>query len=164
MEKSYALLDDKVNYYKVLDIIEHCMYSKTSAGTKPIFFISYARKRPYEADFIENLLRRRKCEVFRDDSDFGAGHQVQNEIKEHLYRANVFIAVWCQEYACSPWCYDEFDDALERQKNNDMDIWLICVDDTRIVPKGARELLAHTAKTRAEVEGTILKLLYARNS
>ena len=68
------------------------------------FFISYPRCRPQEADFIEMILRRRNQIIFRDDQNFEAGQPIPTEIDQHIYHAEVFIAIWCKEYACSPWC------------------------------------------------------------
>lgn len=123
------------------------------------FFISYPRSRPQEADFIEMILRRRNQIVFRDEHDFGAGQPVQAEIDQHLYQADVFVAIWCKEYACSPWCFDELDLALKRHREGTLALWLLCVDDTRVVPPAARELLNYPISTRRELEGTVLNLL-----
>lgn len=122
-------------------------------------FISYARKRPHEADYIETLLRRRNISVFRDESEFGAGEDIPIQIEEHIHRANTFIAVYCTEYACSPWCYDELELALDLREKNQIDIWLICVDDTRIVSKRARNLMFYKTHSREDIEGKILKLI-----
>lgn len=122
-------------------------------------FISYAQKRPYEADYIEILLRRRGIKFFRDENEFGAGENVMEEIEKNLYRSNTFIAVYCSEYACSPWCFDELELALDLKEKNQMDIWIIRVDDTRIVSKRARTLNSYEAKNRKELEGKLLSLL-----
>lgn len=118
-----------------------------------------ARKRPHEADYIETLLRRRNISVFRDESEFGAGEDIPIQIEEHIHRANTFIAVYCTEYACSPWCYDELELALDLREKNQIDIWLICVDDTRIVSKRARNLMFYKTHSREDIEGKILKLI-----
>lgn len=120
-------------------------------------FLSYARDNPSWADYIEVILRRRNVSLFRDESDFKAGSDIPKKIKEEIYKADTFIAVWCKEYACSPWCIDEMELALER--NSSINLWIICVDDTRIVPKGARGLLNYRVKNREELEGVLLKLL-----
>lgn len=125
------------------------------------FFISYARARPEEADHIETLLRRRNFTVYRDEEDFKPGTLTYEEIKQHIYKADVFVAVWCQEYACSPWCYDELQLALDRLDAGSIKLWLIRVDKTRIVPPGARELIYFDARNRSELEGKILHLLHA---
>jgi hypothetical protein len=87
------------------------------APTRPRIFISYPRSRPEEADFVEMTLRRRNYDVYRDERDFGAGEHVHREIVEHIYRSTVFLVIWCKEYACSPWCYDELEIALEAAQN-----------------------------------------------
>src|SRR5690606_8235633 len=91
----------------------------------PTVFISYPRERPQEADFVEALLRRRNIKVFRDDSDFGAGHSIPSEIKEAIFASNIFLATWCKEYACSPWCFDELELALDRKEAGSMEVWIL---------------------------------------
>lgn len=47
----------------------------------PKFFISYARTRPKEADFVETVLRRRNLLVFRDEQSFEPGQQLRREVR-----------------------------------------------------------------------------------
>lgn len=148
----------------VLEALARAPLAESIREGESRFFISYARSRPQEADFIEMTLRRRDYDVFRDERDFGAGQPVQDEIIEHIHRSNVFIVVWCKEYACSPWCYDEFEIALARYKTKALSLWILQVDETRIVPPAARGLIAYSAKSREELEGQILKLLEQANS
>jgi len=126
---------------------------------KTTFFISYPRSRPQEADFVETILRRRRFEVYRDERDFSPGKSLPGEIRENICRANVFIAVWSREYACSPWCFDELQLALERNKANATRLWLLCVDETRIVPPAARDLVNYPSRTRDELEGHLVRLV-----
>ena len=123
------------------------------------FFISYPRAKPAEADYIETLLRRRNLNVFRDESDFGAGSSIPVKITEAIHSSNVFIAIWCAEYACSPWCFDEFELALDRYEAGKMELWVFCPDGTRMVPIRARKLIYYSINSREEIEGLILKLL-----
>lgn len=155
-----ALLHDEKNYLDVFDYCERAFdYTCVSKDDVLRFFISYARARPSEADYIENVLRRRGLQVFRDESEFGAGHNIPSEIRESIFAANVFIAVWCAEYACSPWCFDEFEIAMNRKEEGKMEFWIFCVDDTRIVPIRARDLINYKVRSREDIEGTILKLI-----
>lgn len=126
------------------------------------FFISYARARQGEADYVETLLRRRNLRVFRDESDFGAGHAIPVAIQEAIFEANVFVALWSSEYACSPWCFDEMDLALDRQADGRLELWILRVDETRIVPKRARDLMFYDAPNRAALEARIMDLLERR--
>lgn len=123
------------------------------------FFISYPRSRPEEADFIETLLRRRNFTVYRDEEDFEAGAKTYEEIRQHIYRSNVFVAIWCKEYACSPWCFDELDLALDRKEAGKMSVWMLRVDDTRIVPPRARNILYLDGRNRSEIEARMLHVI-----
>jgi hypothetical protein len=105
------------------------------------------------------LLLRKGCEVFRDEESFGAGQSIPGEIKEHIHRANVFIGIWCKEYACSPWCFDELELAIARNKANGLALWILRVDDTRILPPAARDLTSYHAHNREALERILLKLL-----
>lgn len=125
----------------------------------PLFFISYARDRQGDADFVETLLRRRNQRVFRDESDFGAGHSIPTLIREAIFEAHVFVVLWSSAYACSPWCFDEMELALDRHEQGKLELWILRVDNTRIVPRRARGLLFYDAPSRAEVESRILQLL-----
>jgi hypothetical protein len=125
----------------------------------PKFFISYPRARPCEADFIETALRRRQCDVFRDENDFEPGKPITSAIEEAIYSASVFIAIWSKEYACSDWCFDELSLALQRQDAGKLKVWILCVDNTRIVPPGARNLTNYPAHSREELERHVMFLL-----
>jgi hypothetical protein len=122
------------------------------------FFISYARARPQEADYVETLLRRRNRIVYRDEADFEPAAEIPAEILKNIKGSNVFIAIWCKEYACSPWCFDELEIAIERHKARQTELWIFCVDETRMVPRAARTLNYYKVNSREELEGKILNL------
>ena len=121
-------------------------------------FLSHARSRPSEADLVEMVLRRRDVEVFRDEHVFAAGAAVVGEIEEHLARSDVFIALWCREYACSPWCYDELALALERRAAGSIQVWLLRIDETRVVPPAARPIIAYDCFDRDKLASTVIEL------
>jgi hypothetical protein len=131
---------------------------KQKPTTPRRYFLSYSRNRPAEADFVEMTLRRRNCEVFRDEHSFEAGRHLPSEIIDNIHRADVFIALWCREYACSPWCHDELDLALDRNAGGHLQLWLLSVDDTRMVPRRARSLIGYTCLTRNELESRVCAL------
>jgi hypothetical protein len=49
--------------------------------------------------------------------------------------------------------------ALERHKANGLALWLMCVDDTRMVHPSARSLVSYPSRTREELERHLLTLL-----
>lgn len=124
-------------------------------------FISYARANPKWADQIELILRRRNISLFRDESEFKGGSDIQKEIQDEILKADTFIAVWCSDYACSPWCMDEMEMALDRIK--DINLWIIRVDETRIVPKRARNLLGYKVNEIRDLERVLVKLINEEN-
>jgi hypothetical protein len=126
---------------------------------EPEFFISYAHERPGEADLVEAVLRRRNFVVRRDESAFDAGYEIRELVREGIARADVFIALWCREYACSPSCFDEMEQALERKQRGSLDMWIFCLDETRIVPPKARDLLNFPTRGRRQLQGKLVELL-----
>lgn len=162
----YLLLQDGskiLNSSNLNELLSTFQLSKNSIREDDLkslsFFISYPRTRPAEADYIETLLRRRNLKVFRDESDFGAGSSIPLKITETIHSSNIFIAIWCTEYACSPWCFDEFELALDRSEAGKMELWIFCIDGTRMVPKRARKLNYYKVSSRDQIEGMILNLI-----
>ncbi|MPM73693.1 hypothetical protein SDC9_120675 [bioreactor metagenome] len=49
--------------------------------------------------------------------------------------------------------------ALDRHGSGKLKLWIMRIDDTRIVPSRARSLLNYYVRTREEIEGRILNLL-----
>lgn len=155
---SIAKLGDPTAMAEIPNILETLLSGRPTDEERS-FFISYARARPNDADYVETLLRRRNHIVYRDEEDFEPSADTQAEIIKNIKRANVFIALWCKEYACSPWCFDELEMALERKEKGLAELWIFCVDETRIVPKAARGLNYYPTTSRENLEGKILFLL-----
>ncbi|MDZ8264403.1 toll/interleukin-1 receptor domain-containing protein [Nostoc sp. ChiQUE01b] len=157
-------LQDSQSINKIVYLAERLVDRRSTStvkikGNRPNFFISYPRARPAEADYVETILRRRNMVVFRDETDFGAGYDIPRKIQEAVFSADVFVALWCREYACSPWCFDEMELALEKHAQSQLELWIFCVDDTRIIPRRARDLVFYQIKSRDELEGRIVTLL-----
>jgi hypothetical protein len=147
---------------KLSDALVRGSPAREREGSKtepPRFFISYSRARQQEADHVETVLRRRNLRVFRDEHDFGAGHSLPAVIREAIHAADVFIALWCVEYACSPWCFDEIELALDRVDGGKMKLWMIALDETRLVPPRLRNRNILRAKSRGELEGHVISLI-----
>ena len=155
--------DDAEFTISQLEILgERQRHRRTPPRGGDTFFISYARARPAEADHIETILRRRNRLVFRDEAGIEPGHDIPERLRNEIRQASVFIVVWCREYACSPWCFDELELAMEQSKRNALTLWILCVDDTRMVPPGLRSLNYFKVQTRDELEGRLAVLLEQR--
>jgi hypothetical protein len=157
-----AALHDSSYSAEIVDLLVAASSEGATSSRVPTplkFFISYPRARPCEADFLETALRRRQYDVFRDENDFAPGTPITGAIEAAIYSANVFIAIWSNEYACSDWCFDELSLALQRQEAGKLKVWILCVDNTRIIPPGARNLINYPARSREELERHLMVLL-----
>jgi hypothetical protein len=157
-----SLLQDKRYLKQAVSLIDSLpnRYLPGAERSEPIrVFVSYPTHRKIDADAVELLLTQYGCEVYRDRVNFEAGRSIQGEIREYIHRANIFVAIWCQEYACSPWCFDEIEIALIRHKDHRMIPWILCFDKTPIIPRDARDLPFYEITSRIELEETLLKLL-----
>lgn len=122
-------------------------------------FLSYPRERASEADQVEALLLRRGFTVTRDDESFLPDVAIKTSIAQAIAAADIFVALYDVHYACSPFCYDELAQALERHAAHKIGLWILRLDDTRMVMPGARDLPSQQASSRPEVDGAILRLL-----
>ncbi len=122
-------------------------------------FISYPREKNAEADYLEMILRRKNVLVFRDESDFIPGATIHDEIIQKLNDSNLFISLWCKENACSPWCFDEFDIALNKKERDEMCIIILKLDDTRMIHPRARKLIYYDVKTREDIQNIVNRII-----
>jgi hypothetical protein len=150
-----SLVDKLINKPKDTELVN----IQNSNNEKLTFFISYSREKPAKADLIETILRRRNFTVIRDENNIAASQDIPNAIKENILKSDIFIALWCKEYACSPWCYDELSIALDSHTKEGKSLWIFRTDKTRIVHPKARKLLWFDVENREQIEGKILSLL-----
>jgi len=122
-------------------------------------FVSYAREQVEEANFVEMTLRRRGYDVLRDEASFETGHAIPDEIRESIFSSEIFVALWSSNYACSPWCFDEIEIALDRLEKRQISLWILQLDSTRIVPSRARDKLSHPAFNREQLKSVLTSLL-----
>jgi hypothetical protein len=144
---------------KLINILPNLQAPTSSRQTPIRVFLSYPNTRKNDADSVESILLSYGCEVFRDKATFGAGRSIVGEIREYIHAANVFVAIWCQEYACSPWCFDEIEMALARHGDGRMTLWILCFDNTPIIPPAARPLAYYQIPGRRELETIVRNLL-----
>lgn len=129
-----------------LDGIERCVelgerLRNPSRDRQPYVFVSHARKRPEPTDQVESVLRRHEnVVVFRDETDIQPGADIPDDLTRALNECTHFVGLWCKEYACSPWCYDEFHTIMERRARDDsLKVLILRFDDTRFVWRPMRD-------------------------
>ena len=163
-DKACQLLEREITSQQLVEmLIEH--RSRQTAvpllgNIEPVsFFISYPWERPVEADLVEMILRRRNYDVLRDEQSFAPGEHIPQAIEERIRQSTVFIALWCREYACSPWCYDELSLALQTHLTAGKSLWIFNLDATRMVHPQARERLLIPAASRRDLIAELIRLL-----
>jgi hypothetical protein len=78
--------------------------------------MSYSWKRKEEADYVEAfLIRNPRITLFRDEEEIQTGEPISDRIRNQLRKCDVFLVLWCAEYAASPNCYDELQIASKRK-------------------------------------------------
>jgi TIR domain len=69
-------------------------------------FMSYSWKRKEEADYVEAfLIRNPRITLFRDEEEIQTGEPISDRIRNQLRKCDVFLVLWCAEYAASPRLY-----------------------------------------------------------
>jgi hypothetical protein len=127
---------------RVLDLIRHV---RRAHGRRHIF-MSYSWERANDADYVEAFLRRDpRITLFRDEEDIRTGEPVSERIRKKLNECDIFLALWCAEYAASPNCFDEFRLASSRR---DCRVYVLRLDDTRPVWPVLRKPGSHDWKNK----------------
>jgi len=115
-------------------------------------FLSYPWKRAQDADYVEVLLRRYpRITLFRDEEDIRSGEPISERIRNQLDACDVFLALWCAEYAASPHCYYEWQIAGNRPGCR---VHILRLDETRPVWPALRKPRSHEWKNKWAVATT----------
>jgi hypothetical protein len=153
-----GLLDDSRRVEEAVALAEKASgISRRHRGRK--FFISYSRKQDDCADVVEKVIRRKNATPFRDDEEITIGQEWEAQIKKALNTADVFVALWSRDYACSPHCFIEMEHALMRMKLDEnggflpgsLQVWLYRLDETPITFPRARKLQGSDCETRKDL-------------
>jgi hypothetical protein len=115
-------------------------------------FLSYAHERMSDADLVETLLRRQGVTVTRDEEELKGGDLWRQTLSDGIATADAFVALWSQEYALSEMCWDEIEQALDRK----MQILIITLDATPVLPRRARGMQVLPGSTRKEIRAALL--------
>jgi len=122
-------------------------------------FISRSSVDAESALQIELHLKNHQITVFVGDNAITPYREVLPAIDEYIMQSQLFIVLWTKDYALSPWCYDELIFAINRQKSGLMNILLIQLDDTPIIPTEARGLNIISNKNISAVNNLLKDIL-----
>jgi hypothetical protein len=84
---------------------------------------------------------------------------VEAAIEDAVRGSDLFIVLWSRSYAASRYCYDEIALALRRHRAGELQLWIINLDGSDVVPPGARGLPSLQARTPEDVVSVVRDLL-----
>jgi len=122
-------------------------------------FISRARADCESASHIETNLKTKNITVFIGDNAVTPEKEVIPAIDEYVMQSQLFISLWTKDYALSTWCHDELMFAINREKSGLMNVIIIQLDDTPIIPTEARGLNIISNKSLSAVNNILNDIL-----
>lgn len=128
-------------------------------GRPNTVFISRARRDRDHGGTLDHYLSASGLKVLFGEGTLPPDRTVEVAIEDAVRGADLFIVLWSRSYAASRYCYDELDLALQRYRAGELQLWIINLDGSDIVPPGARGLPSLQARTPEEVVAVARDLL-----
>jgi hypothetical protein len=122
-------------------------------------FISRARPDRDYARALDHYLSAHGFAVLFGERELPPDRMVEAAIEDAVRGADLFIVLWSRWYAASRYCYDEIDLALRQYRAGELQLLIINLDGSDIVPPGARGLMPLQARTPEEVVAVVRDLL-----
>jgi hypothetical protein len=127
-------------------------------------FISRASLDVNYARGLDDHLTKAGLTVLFGERDLPKERTVESAIEDAVLRSDLFIVLWSRHYAASRYCYDEIHLALQRHRAGELQLWIINIDGSDIVPPEARGLPQMAAKTPEAVISAARDLLDSSTS
>ncbi|MES5821139.1 TIR domain-containing protein [Streptomyces sp. RG80] len=122
-------------------------------------FISRARPDAHFAQALETYLSGAGISALIGEKELRPDRMVNPTIEDAVLSADLFIVLWSRSYALSRFCYDEIELALRRHEVGELQLWIINLDGSDIVPTEARALPQALAKTPHALVALVRELL-----
>jgi nucleoside phosphorylase len=110
-------------------------------------FVSRARLDAAFARALDAYLSSVGLSVLLGEKELPPDKMVESAIEDAVLGCDLFIVLWSRSYATSKFCYDEIELALQRYRAGELQVWIVNLDGSDIVPRGARDLPQAVAKT-----------------
>jgi nucleoside phosphorylase len=131
------------------------------SNTKPrTLFVSASRKDCFEGNIVIDFLKAQGLEVLTGENQTRNDQMIPASIEQALLKSDVCIVLWSQNYALSPWCYDELAIAVRQQSLGNMRVWLLTLDNSLVVSIEARKLPPVPAGSPTEIVEALRVLLH----
>ncbi|MEV0633658.1 TIR domain-containing protein [Streptomyces sp. NPDC050619] len=110
-------------------------------------FISRARPDAEFAGALHAYLSGVGITALIGERELRPDRMVAPTIDDAVLSADLFIALWSKSFAVSRFCYDEIELALRRHEVGELQLWIINLDGSDIVPPAARRLPQTVARS-----------------
>lgn len=142
-----SILETEQGIINTIEVANQMIVDRVARNTasmkKPqTFFVSFSHKDSVTANALIQFLKNKGLEVLTGSNEIRTDQMVAASIEQALLKCDVCVVLWSQNYALSPWCYDELILATERRSHGQTNVWLFNLDDSMIVPAQARNLPA----------------------
>jgi nucleoside phosphorylase len=122
-------------------------------------FISRARLDTQFAQALEAYLSGAGITALIGEKELRSDRMVNPTIEDAVLSADLFVVLWSRSYALSRFCYDEIELALRRHRVGELQLWIINLDGSDIVPPEARALPQALARTPHALVTLVRELL-----
>ncbi|MFD5056025.1 TIR domain-containing protein [Streptomyces tendae] len=122
-------------------------------------FISRARPDAAFAQALETYLSGAGITALVGEKELRPDRMVNPTIEDAVLSADLFVVLWSRSYALSRFCYDEIELALRRHAVGEIQLWIISLDGSDIVPPEARALPQALARTPHALVALVRELL-----
>ncbi|WP_405963407.1 TIR domain-containing protein [Streptomyces sp. NBC_00723] len=122
-------------------------------------FISRARPDAQFAQALEHYLSGTGITPLIGERELRPDRMVNPTIEDAVLSADLFVVLWSRSYALSRFCYDEIELALRRHAVGELQLWIINLDGSDIVPPAARTLPQTVARTPHALVAIVRELL-----
>lgn len=127
----------------------------------PPKYVFVSRATP-DADFekaLDDYLSSVGLAVLLGEHEWPSIQIVESAIEDAVLRCDLLIVLWSKSYATSRSCNDELELALQRHRAGELRLWIINLDESDIVPRGARGLPQMVARTPQALVAVVRDLL-----
>ncbi|MEU5736693.1 TIR domain-containing protein [Streptomyces tendae] len=122
-------------------------------------FISRARPDAAFAQALETYLSGAGITAPVGEKELRPDRMVNPTIEDAVLSADLFVVLWSRSYALSRFCYDEIELALRRHAVGEIQLWIINLDGSDIVPPEVRALPQALARTPHALVALVRELL-----
>jgi nucleoside phosphorylase len=123
-------------------------------------FVSRARADAHFASALDDYFATVGIEPLLGEREWQPDQQtVESAIVDAVLGADLFVVLWSSHFATSRFCNDELDLAMQRHAAGALQVWIVNLDGSDVVPRAARTLPQIIATSPQDLVALIKNLL-----